>query len=206
MRLARNGMLLLLFFGAQCQWVSDYNFRGDFLTSAPGYHWNYDPEKRIEVGTTTEADLQQYYPGGPRQRLSFRPAVEHKLKGRKFAVDLILVYGTGRRVVTIPADGSFVVSDMVESLNLTVFLHKGTVQEYTINHIIREPREEDYRPGKYDTTFIAGGRELSPGIEALIRRYICQRGVEFARQNNGEYLLNSEWGREAGCPQIKAQH
>lgn len=180
-----------------CSEASPYE--GDFLKRREdGIRWVFPEAIPVQAGKTREADLDGLLADEPKQRITFRIPFVHDPGTGPVTVSRIRVYDYGRVAKTLDGQGL----QGIENLTIVVFCHQGTVQAFTVKHLIRENQDQSpWKPGKLDTGAFAVVDEVSPGIVRIIERYTCERGLAFADEH-GSYLLASDRGREAGCPQI----
>lgn len=176
------------------------DYRYDILTRHTDFQ--FDPGKVAPVGSTAE-DLDRAYPVGPTVKWTFRAPLQKTLNGHSFAVDRTVSYVQyiyERGTVASPA-GPALVQHMIESINITFFMHNGRVVYINVEDMIPLQGDE-WKPGRYDTDGLVEPRDSYPGYRDDMEIYWKTRAD---KEQVFKYALSrankqEKWGHAADPP------
>jgi hypothetical protein len=173
------------------------DYRYDIPVPQRGNPFVFEPDRLPEEGKTSLRDLDRMYPVGPSNKWTFRPARMVTLKGKKYAVDRIVMYE--ERVTEKISGPGMTGFRNLEFIGLTCFIKDNKVIKTTVRHAVDDHRQ--WKPGPYHT-----GEDDWSGVNYGwfskpndLDEYWRQRGdeKEFTKyRESGEYFKEM-WNRAA---------
>ncbi|MCZ8156963.1 MAG: hypothetical protein O9264_12620 [Leptospira sp.] len=150
--------------------------------------FHFDGSKLPIPGETTESNLREMYPEGPSTILTFKRRINKKLFGKSFPVSRIFEYLN--TTFDKQEDGNLKSYVRKEMLVLVVFLDKGVVQDYIIDHSVRSENGDNVigrfhhmPPGSLEI-------EMWPGSQKDSECYWLQRPDRDKFVNSSEFTCD----------------
>jgi hypothetical protein len=150
--------------------------------------FHFDGSKLPIPGETTESNLLKMYPEGPSKVLTFKRKIKKKLFDKSFVVGKIYKYLNTN--YDLQEDGNLKSYVRKEMLVLVVFLDKGIVQDYIIDHLLRSENGEHVigrfhrmPPGNWEI-------ETWPGSRKDSHCYWLQRSDRDKYVNSSEFTCD----------------
>ncbi|MCG9876801.1 MAG: hypothetical protein MH321_18650 [Leptospiraceae bacterium] len=124
----------------------DPDFKDDIVNQDTSFIFNEAILPKIDI--TREDEIMKMYPFEPNGRISFKIPIRKQIRYKKIQFDRILEYiqYTNKEIDRPNIKGYF----GIERVYLRIFLEKGIVREYIVDHIVLE--KNNWIKGIYDNT------------------------------------------------------
>lgn len=130
-------------------------------------NYTFDQALLPKVGEKEEEVYKRL--GIPTRRWTFQEVQELQFPKEKVSFNRILLYGSGK-VINYKADG-YSGFETVESIDVSVFLFRGTVQKTSVKHLVREPTDQNFSIGPFDSK---DTKVMKPIIESFPNSSLTQ--------------------------------
>ncbi|MBE7412648.1 MAG: hypothetical protein HS129_11420 [Leptospiraceae bacterium] len=136
--------------------------------------------KLLPIKRKTKRDeLYKLDSRGPSRKWTNKKPFVKTIYKEKFEVDEIWeLTSIKRKYIEYKHDNTIVTgSDPLESFSLFIFLNKGIVQNYFINHELTDDKGATWRPGKFNSGPLKNSDGIYPGAVDDAKRYWAQRSI-----------------------------